>query len=356
MVNSKRIAAWPRAPRLPAWLNASLISIAHVYIGSLLLWALARLLFEDRWAWLFLLNSIALYLFSPLPLLWIAAFLARRRSLWLGVGLASALWLAQFGELLLPNLARAEASDKALTIMTYNAMTYNRDVAPVIAGLRASGADIIGLAELNLELAAAIETDLADRYPYQVLNPDSGVEGSGVISRYPLHPTGETLAREDWIGQPEIVLIDFEGTPVTLLHFHAIAMGKTVSIPAFDWSLREREEQARVVASFVKSRQGPLIVLGDLNATDQNEAYQILDSVLRDAWREAGQGWGHTFPGVSSRFSSRPAILGIPVPMWLVRIDYIFHDDHWRTESAWIGPWDGLSDHRPVVARLSLVQ
>jgi endonuclease/exonuclease/phosphatase (EEP) superfamily protein YafD len=347
---------WPGAPRFVAWLNARLVPLAYGYFAGLLLWTLLRLFFEDRWAWLFLLNSVALYLFLPLPFLLLAALLLRRRSLWLGLAMAMALWLAHYGELLLPNLATAEASDKTLTIMTYNAMTYNTDVTPVIQVLRNSGADIIGLAELNLELAASVSTDLAGLYPYQVLNPQPGVEGAGIISRYPLRLTGQRLPGEDWIGKPEILEIDFAGTPVTLLHFHAIAMGKTVSIPAFDWSLREREEQAKVVVDFVESRREPVIVLGDLNATDQNKAYRILASALSDAWREAGQGWGHTFPGVASHYSSRPVILGVPVPMWLVRIDYIFHDDHWRTESAWIGPWDGLSDHRPVIARLALVR
>lgn len=356
MVNYRKMGTWPRAPRVPAWLSARLVSVAYLYFAFLLFWVAMRLVFADRWAWLFLLNSVALYLFLPLPFLLLAGLLVRRRALWLCLALASLLWLIQYGELLLPNLATVEAGDKALTIMTYNAMTYNSDVEPVIQSLRASGADIIGLAELNLELAAAIRTDLAELYPHQVLNPDSGVEGSGIISRYPLRPSEETLPREDWIGRPEILEIDFAGTPVTLLHFHAIAMGRTVNIFDFDWSLREREEQAEVVAAFAGSRQGPLIVLGDLNATDQNKPYDILDPVLRDAWREAGQGWGHTFPGVASHYSSRPAFLGVPVPMWLVRIDYIFHSDHWRTEAAWIGPWDGLSDHRPVVARLALVQ
>jgi endonuclease/exonuclease/phosphatase (EEP) superfamily protein YafD len=40
--------------------------------------------------------------------------------------------------------------------------------------------------------------------------------------------------------------------------------------------------------------------------------------------------------------------------MWLLRIDYIFHSRDWRTHWARIGPWDGVSDHRPVLARLVL--
>jgi endonuclease/exonuclease/phosphatase (EEP) superfamily protein YafD len=38
-----------------------------------------------------------------------------------------------------------------------------------------------------------------------------------------------------------------------------------------------------------------------------------------------------------------------------VRIDYVFYSSHWRAAAARLGPWDGGSDHRPVVAELALL-
>ncbi|MBA3533901.1 MAG: endonuclease/exonuclease/phosphatase, partial [Ardenticatenales bacterium] len=73
-----------------------------------------------------------------------------------------------------------------------------------------------------------------------------------------------------------------------------------------------------------------------------------------DGWQEGGWGLGHTFPGADSPGSSRPKVAGLSVPKWLVRIDYIFHSSHWQTLSAEIGPWDQVSDHRPVMATLRL--
>ncbi|MCP4105920.1 MAG: hypothetical protein GY749_10350 [Desulfobacteraceae bacterium] len=72
------------------------------------------------------------------------------------------------------------------------------------------------------------------------------------------------------------------------------------------------------------------------------------------SWHNAGTGFGHTFPGAASDGSARPVIVGIPAPKWLVRIDYIFHSEHWQTIAARTGPWDGCSDHRPVMATLAL--
>jgi endonuclease/exonuclease/phosphatase family metal-dependent hydrolase len=69
---------------------------------------------------------------------------------------------------------------------------------------------------------------------------------------------------------------------------------------------------------------------------------------------EAGWGVGHTFPGVLSSKSKRLNIAGVDVPTWLIRIDYVFHSSHFHAVEAHIGPWDGYSDHRPVIAKLVL--
>jgi endonuclease/exonuclease/phosphatase (EEP) superfamily protein YafD len=76
---------------------------------------------------------------------------------------------------------------------------------------------------------------------------------------------------------------------------------------------------------------------------------------MHDAWRGAGFGLGHTFPGKPTPDvgGSRPVFLGIPVPMWLVRIDHIFHSDSFVTIDAQVGPNDAGSDHRAVVATLA---
>jgi endonuclease/exonuclease/phosphatase (EEP) superfamily protein YafD len=47
-------------------------------------------------------------------------------------------------------------------------------------------------------------------------------------------------------------------------------------------------------------------------------------------------------------------ILGIAVPKWLVRIDYVFHSPELAAVSAETLPPDGASDHVPILATLSL--
>jgi endonuclease/exonuclease/phosphatase (EEP) superfamily protein YafD len=230
----------------------------------------------------------------------------------------------------------------------------------VVAAIEASNADIVALQELNHPAAESIERDLAARYPYQVLQPDVKVGGMGILSRYPLHVQDVTLPPESWLGGPQVVEVDIAGTAVTLFHFHALSTslgkgGPLRFVPStMEWSIRERERQAQAIASFAAAHPQPLLAVGDFNTTDQTRAYAIVRGVLGDAWRRAGWGPGGTFPGAASSGSSRPSIAGLAVPMWLVRIDYIFYSDDWQVHSAQIGPWDGVSDHRSLLATLQL--
>jgi endonuclease/exonuclease/phosphatase (EEP) superfamily protein YafD len=95
------------------------------------------------------------------------------------------------------------------------------------------------------------------------------------------------------------------------------------------------------------------VAAGDLNATPLSGAHALVTAELTDAWELAGWGLGHTFPGAASPGSSRPRVLGVYVPQWLVRIDYLFVSRDVTVLSAAIGPWDGVSDHRPVVADIT---
>jgi hypothetical protein len=149
-----------------------------------------------------------------------------------------------------------------------------------------------------------------------------------------------------FVGTPMTVEIDIRGTRIGFVNFH------TYAGPVYT---EMREKQAQALVEFAAEHPGPLIFVGDLNATDQNKAYAIISPTMHDAWREAGWGFGHTFPGKPTPDvgGSRPVVLGLPVPMWLVRIDYIFHSDSFITLDARLGPDDGGSDHRPVVARLA---
>ena len=341
-----------------SWLSARLVTLSRVYFTWFFLWLILYGLFADRWWVLWLFGEFAQYLFAPLPAVALFACFARRRELLAGSAAALLVWVALWGPLYVPKVAPASAEGGTLTVMTYNMLVFSDQPDKVIETIRASKADVIAFQELNVATVSAIERELNAEYPYRILNPRTGVEGLGVISRFPLAPTGEEIPPQNWTGTPQVLAIDFHGTQALILNMHFIVPMfvrdvETTHILLED-SIRLRERQTRLVADYVKAHPVPLIMLADLNTGDMSTAYRTVTSVLSDAWREAGWGNGHTFPGGDSAGNSRPRIAGIAVPMWLIRIDYVFHSPHWQAESAWLGPWDGVSDHRPVAARLRL--
>jgi endonuclease/exonuclease/phosphatase (EEP) superfamily protein YafD len=85
--------------------------------------------------------------------------------------------------------------------------------------------------------------------------------------------------------------------------------------------------------------------------TDQTPEYQRLLSVgLVDAYRQAGWGFGFTFPAFRRvRFAGHQAVIRFP----LVRIDYVLGAKIQAQRARVITESTG-SDHRPVLAELAV--
>ena len=141
---------------------------------------------------------------------------------------------------------------------------------------------------------------------------------------------------------------------VSVYHVHPpssnvlVYMEDGVSVPrAVGESLALHGACIDAVLADARTRAEPVIVLGDLNTTDQSDAYGLLRRSLYDAHREAGWGLGHTFPAYRGSFR------GIPILPRQMRIDMIFYDDHFRALACRVGADYGESDHRPVIAELA---
>ena len=86
----------------------------------------------------------------------------------------------------------------------------------------------------------------------------------------------------------------------------------------------------------------PAIVAGDFNMSDASLIYDEIAALLTDAWREAGNGAGRTWPVAEE--------IGLPRLIHpLLRIDYVWHSPHLRAAAAAVGAAIG-SDHLPLAA------
>lgn len=111
----------------------------------------------------------------------------------------------------------------------------------------------------------------------------------------------------------------------------------SVRVSGAGFTTGRRNEAARALAAAVRAEPAPrVVVLGDFNGTYQDGALAPVTSQLRSAQREAGDGFGFTWPA------------GFPV----VRIDDVLVKGM-TPLASWTLPATG-SDHRPVAATLRL--
>jgi endonuclease/exonuclease/phosphatase (EEP) superfamily protein YafD len=102
----------------------------------------------------------------------------------------------------------------------------------------------------------------------------------------------------------------------------------------------DRDRDLTDLLSRLQEVEGSLVLMGDMNLSDQQDAYTELARFLLDAHRERGWGLGLTrspFPETGLAF-------------W--RIDFIFYTPDLVTLNSETGDFSG-SDHRPVIAQLS---
>lgn len=195
-------------------------------------------------------------------------------------------------------------------------------------------------------------------------------EGGGVVSiRQPILSRLEPVAAAEVVpddpsgGQQEGLWASggitrgtyaWQGRPIAVYNVHLHSFGRerpwrdgsrhVLSLAAWTEALRTyrgdfktRADQARLLRRMLESEELPFIVCGDLNSTPHSWVYAHLAEGLTDAFREAGEGWGGTFP------ASFPA----------VRIDVLLVSEEWEVRSARVSE-AVASDHLPVTAELVL--
>jgi vancomycin resistance protein VanJ len=330
------------------WFRSVAAAPVILYTALVTGWAIAHRLVGDGFWLLALVNAFAVYLFAPLPLAASLALLARRRSAWGALAITALLFAGFFGGELIPPAPVVRAGDDAptLTVMTYNVLYTSEDAAPIAATVAQADPDVIAFQELPYMRAQALASMIGERYPYRTpVVADRCTVQVAIWSRYPILRT--EAVDPDVFCRLRSVVIDFEGQPVRVVNVHAWPYSG-IDRESVERGFRWRREQIDLILDMVAGQPEPLVLLGDLNSTPMSEVYGTLSTRLTDAFTEAGWGLGHTWPAEGGRWHN------IPYPARLVRIDYVFHSAEWRAEETWVGAWDGVSDHHPVVARLRL--
>lgn len=331
----------PRPPQKPRrWLRATVaVATWVVLIVTAAVWGVLQwgdewwpatlIMFSPRWVWL-----------APPIVMVLVSAIARRRSLIPAtIALGLAVWpimgLCLPWRTWLETAPPAEFKLRILTCNMHYGKTDPRLLDSLVAELRP---DVVALQEWR-DSAKSNEMSkpewhthragalfLASRHPIldmERLGPDSS-NPKGLAARYELvTPNGSVQVFSLHLESPREGLDQVAGQG---------SNGKQ----RLEANTARRREQSEYLASQAARFAGPRLIAGDFNTPPESVLFDTVWTGNRDAFAEAGLGWGWTF---FNRYTS-------------VRIDHILVDGSGKILRCWVAP-DVGSPHRPVIADVS---
>lgn len=269
-----------------------------------------------------------------------------RRFLW-AMFLPSVL---AFGVLYLPLFipkSEPDAEGQEITAASFNVLRHHEDQDDIIAVIEDFDADIIGLFELDPEMPEKLQAELSDEYSHQVTWIEDGYEGLGLLSRYPILEESLVMSEQDledvYLDEQRHarILLDVEGHPIAVYLVHP-PIADVTPVLAYDDTYLQREVEGAI--EDIEQEQNPMIMMCDCNSSPLTRQHAQFDEVLNDAFEKHGYGLGLSFKGLG--FS--------PIP--ILRIDYIWYSDAFVVKEVKVWEDAGSSDHKPIWAKLILVQ
>jgi len=324
-------------------------SVYVLFLLGVVLWRATHL--GGLW-WVRMASDFLPILFLPLLVLApLVLILSRSRPARLLLCLPVILFVLLYGRLFLPKPAAASSDgDQTFSVMSYNVTRGDPGVDTILSIIESENPDVVALQEVSPDVAEALSS-LAPVYGYMALYPTpDGYAGCALLSRYAII-SDEAFPLVEGMHLYQRVVLDLQGQRVHLLNVHfqpprlpVRRGGSRVLIPAGYDTTTQDHELERLLGE-LDALEGPAVVVGDFNITDQSPGYGQLTRRLGDSYRETGWGFGHTFPDGEAR--------SIPTPFPFLRIDYIFHSRDITANWAYVGDRGG-PDHRFLVAGLSL--
>jgi endonuclease/exonuclease/phosphatase (EEP) superfamily protein YafD len=226
--------------------------------------------------------------------------------------------------------AAGEDVGRVLRAALVNVQKSNRSFDRVIEFLRGTEADFVVLLETDETWLRKLQSGLVD-YPYVISEPREDNFGMTFLSRLP-------FVRSDVLWMSDLALPNLsarflvDGRELTVLGAHAVP-------PKSPDFARCRNQHLSAISRFVSLRDGPVVVLGDLNVTPWSPHFggRLEEAGLVDARR--GFGLLPTWP------TWLPP-LRIPIDHCLATRDVMVRDFGVRRSVG--------SDHFPVVVEFML--
>ena len=269
----------------------------------------------------------------------VIAGLSRRKRLAFVTAIPILTIAVTFAPLFLPKFQTPPAPDRfTLKIMSYN-MHSIKDIRGIAEVIRQEKPDILLIQEYSNRLFSPSFHGLDKIYPELYMEVASKDFRQATLSRYPI----KLISAEYEKGRTQKMQIEVPTGSIEVWNVHPI--------PPYLIPPEEFDAQMSALAEDIPHVDGPLIVAGDMNATDQSEVYRKFNHYLQDAYWETGWGFGFSYPASPYSFMDMPFQTG---PLW--RIDYVFYSQNFSAIRARTLTASGGSDHFPIVVELSIVK
>ncbi len=290
--------------------------------------------FFGRWVWwLDVLANFRLQFALGLALLFLLLMVGRWKRTAYGVGVAAAVNLALIGPLFLGPSADPVPDAPELRVMSFNLLSTNESYSDVIEFIRATDPDVVLLHEASRPWEVALE---AAELGYALIRPraDRLIFGTLVLVR---SDDPEVISYGFAETQPRAVSISYRprGWPVAIeiLSTHPLA-------PTEEERARLRDAQLEFAGEWVAKKSGPVVVVGDFNATPWSWPFRDLAQRSDLANSQDGFGFQASFPTESNL-------------LFRVPIDHLLHSEDLIVTDRRLGPAMG-SDHFPLLVDLQL--
>jgi len=252
-------------------------------------------------------------------------------------------------------------ADKDFSVMSYNVRLFNvfkwldRDDVPehILAFINDKNPDIVCIQEFSN--SANIDLKVY-RHRYIFMGGNKIKTGQAIFSKFPIIDQGNIAFPN---SNNNVVFADIKKGKdiirVYNMHLQSIKISPDVNeinenIDAINQgksqklfnrisiAFKQQQNQAEMIKEHKKDCPYPIIICGDLNNSAFSYVYRNIKGKLKDAFEEAGKGFGPTY-----KFRYYPA-----------RIDYIFADDNMTVKKFESFPEFENSDHYPIMAKLSM--
>lgn len=226
--------------------------------------------------------------------------------------------------------AQAAPGGTQLKFVYANLLSTNDEFGRFLTLIDEEQPDLVFLQEFSPQWQSATAA-LAATYPFQYARPRTDNFGIAMFSRVPLDSVSHVDSPP--FGYPTLIAIARSGeAKLTLVSSHPM-------IPVGRGNFAARNEQIQSLTALVNSADGPVMLLGDLNATVWDRYYRQFES--RTGLRNARRGFG-VLP-------TWPTFL----PIAMIPIDHVLVSEEVGVVEARTGPRIG-SDHLPLIVTITL--